>query len=141
MEGIENGHAKIRPDIFVGVTENIEFEVETVLAEVFEIDERRRLHHDVGIILRDLEQDGLCLPRIRATSHGHRDRYAADVVTKGPVFHLFGDEMGIRNENIGSVERLDLSGADADLAHVSFLAGYTHEVANLDRSLGQEDQA
>ena len=32
---------KIRPDIFVGVTEHIEFEVETVLAEVFEIDERR----------------------------------------------------------------------------------------------------
>ena len=140
MKGIKNGHPEIRADIFVEVIEHIEFEGE-IVAEVFENDGRCRRRHDIGIILRDLEQDGLCLARIRATIHGHRDCYAADVVTKGPVFHLFGDETGIRNENVGPIERLDLGRAYADLAHISFLASYDHEVANLDRPLGQEDQA
>ena len=57
------------------------------------------------------------------------------LLRRGPVFQLFGDKTGIRNENVGSIERLDLSIAYADLAHISFLASYDHEVANLDWTL------
>ena len=62
VEGIEDGDPQIRARAagFVEVVnERAELEIETVCAEFLEIDGRCRHRHDVGIVLRDLEQIAL----------------------------------------------------------------------------------
>src|SRR5262249_49629649 len=99
-----------------------------------------RRRHDLGIVLRDLEKSRPDLAWIAAVAHANRDHDAASVVTKGPVLHLFGDEIGIWNENASSLGGLDLSRTNADFAHIALLAPYDHQVTTLDGSLRQEDQ-
>src|SRR2546421_12764216 len=78
--------------------------------------------------------------RITAVRHLNRDHDAASVVAKGPVLHLFGDEIGIWNENAGPLGGLNLGRTNADFAHIALLAAYDHQVTNLDGSLRQENQ-
>src|SRR4029453_18145816 len=121
------------------MNERVDLEVESVCAEI-KIDGRGRRRHDIGIVLRDLEKSPPDLTWIAAVAHANRDHDAANVVAKGPVLHLFGDEKGIWNENAGSLGGLDLSRTNADFAHVALLATYHHQVTNLDGSFRQEDQ-
>jgi hypothetical protein len=71
VEGVEDGDPQIRAraTAFVEVVnERVEFEIETVCAEIFEIDGRGRRRHDIGIVLRDFEQNRLDLAWIAAVS-------------------------------------------------------------------------
>src|SRR5262249_19381316 len=142
VEGIEDGESQIRAcaTTFVEVVnERVEFEVESVCTEI-KIDGRSRRRRDIGIGLGDLEKSRPDLTWIAAVAHGNRDHDAANVVAKGPILYLFGDETGIWNENAGSLGGLDLGRTNADFAHMALLAAYNYQVTNLDRSLRQEDQ-
>src|SRR6516165_928737 len=128
VEGIEDGESQIRAcaTTFVEVVnERVEFEVESVCTEI-KIDGRSRRRHDTGIVLRGLEKSRHDLTWIAAVAHANRDDDAASVVAKGPVLHLFGDEIGIWDENAGSLGGLDLGRTNADFAHIAFLATDNH---------------
>ena len=90
------------------MNERVELEIKTVWAEIFKIDRRGRVCHDIGIVLGDLQQNRLGLAWIAAVGHANRDHNTANVIAKCPVLHFFGDEVGIRNENVGPLEGLDL---------------------------------
>jgi hypothetical protein len=79
------------------VNKRVEFEVESVCAEI-KIDGKRGHRHDIGIVLRDLEKGRPDLAWIAAVAHANRDHNAAEIVSKGPILHLFGHETGIWNE-------------------------------------------
>src|SRR5436190_9532669 len=82
VEGIEDGESEIRAraTTFVEViNKRVEFKVQSVCAEI-KINGRRRRRHDVGIVLRDLEQNGHDLVRIAAVTHVNWDQDAASVI-------------------------------------------------------------
>ncbi len=51
------------------------------------------------------------------------------------------DELGVRHDEAGAPERLDLGRADGDAAHIAFALLERHPVADLDRSLDKQDEA
>ena len=59
----------------------------------------------------------------------------------GPVLDHAGDQLGVRDDDAGAVEGLDLGRAHADAPHVPVLASHRDLVADAHRPFGEQDQA
>ena len=92
------------------------------------------------MLLRTLCQDGEHLLGIGIVADADLDVDGAERVAVRPVEHAAGDQLGVRHDQAGAVEGLDLGRAHADAAHVALLVADDDAVADLDRALDQQDE-
>ena len=132
------GHADPRADIG---KDGANLEIQRICAEAAEQDRGWRVDCDQRVIFDDLFQDPFDLAGIGSVGHAHRYDDPPDLVVPGPVGDGLADQIAVRNDHFGLVERLDLGGADRDALDDALLAARADPVTDADRTLDQQDDA
>src|SRR5206468_7613874 len=88
-----------------------------------------------------VEQYAMDELHVAAIGDAHLDVDAAKLVAVRPVADRIVDEVRVRQDHRLPLERLDLGGAHADLSDRAADVAGDDPVADLERSLGKEDQA
>ena len=118
-----------------------QFVVQRALAEIEEVDDRRRVLEYPRVVAGSLQQQLAHQLEVGAVGHAELDGDAGDGVRQRPVDQLAGDEGLVRDDDFLAVEIGNGGGADTDAADRAGEVADGHGIADAHRAFEQDDQA
>ena len=118
-----------------------QFENDSVVAEIYQQHGRLGPFLDLLVLGGALQEDVAHQVLVGAVGDAHLDFDTARDVLVHPVGHRLGHHVGIGDDDRGAGEGLDLGAAHADAFDEALVLSHHHPVADLDRALGEQDQA
>ncbi len=143
MRGVIDGNSQIAPDpgpLVKFVRPGPELEIDGAVTIAREESLRRRTLQNVRVLAGHALKYADHLFWLGTVVDAHFQVDAAQAVAKGPVGHLFTDEVSIGHDDVGALPRAHDAGTYTDAPYLTQQVSYLDRVAHVDWPLKEQDQ-